>query len=812
MPPRNRVHGAVHPVRRARRDAATAPGDRVDALPGRLKSGAAASLSARARQWVPYDRALQLAIAATVIAYSLSTFLVARPTGYNTFWDLWVEDVAFLLPAVPMVLAAIRWPSARALWLFMAAGTVLNTAANLVYTLHDQNLNPFPTPAPSDYLYLSSYVAIIIGIAVMTQGRLGVVHMSVRLDGLIMALALGSLAGALWFEPLLQASGNPAQVVVTLAYPLCDLIMLLLLVAGLAPSRFRLDAQTALFMAGVLWFVVGDVIYLRLVNDGTYTTGTFLDATWVIGFWLMGLAASVRPRRHVASAPTSSEQARPVRGLIGVPVTSGLLSIGVIVMAFLRDDRSIIVIALAVGSLAAVIVRMWMTLREEGSLAASSTIDARTDSLTGLANRRSLLERIESMLAAREGSTGVLLLDLDGFKEVNDALGHLAGDELLTELGARFDRRFGMRGTVARLGGDEFAFAGIVSGDAELIDIAHGLLDALDEPYVVDEVALRVSASIGVAMASDEGTTAIDMLRGADVAMYEAKRTHVPVCVYQTSTDPNSRERLTLLGDLRSTIDAGALMLHFQPTTDMATGAVYGFEALVRWPHLEYGMLFPDSFIPVAERVGLMPKLTRWVLDQALDQANRLDRSGHQLHMSVNISRYDLADESLPDDVEELLAIHKFPASRLTLEITESALGSDPATAAVAVANLRARGVRISIDDFGVGYSSMSQLRDLAIDELKIDKSFIIGLCDDERAQAIVSAAIELARALGLSLVAEGIEDEGALQALQRMGADIGQGYFIARPLSPDQLEAFLAKSGAAHPTLEDNGGLLLTR
>jgi len=766
-----------------------------------------ASHARRVLPWLAYDRRVQAVVAGFVIAYSISTFVVTRHNGYSTFWDLWIEDIAFLLPAIPMLLAARRWPSARVPWIAVALGTVLNTAANLVYTLHDQNLNPFPSPAPSDYLYLSSYAAIIVGIAVLTQSRLGAVHLSVRLDGVIMALALGSLAGALWFEPLLQVSGRPAVVIVTLAYPLCDLIMMILLVAGLAPNRFRPDLQTMLFMAGVLWFVVGDVIYLRQVNDGTYTTGTFLDATWVIGFWLMGVAASVRPRRRAPAKPATA--ARSSRGLIVVPVASGLVSLGVIVMAFLRHDRSLVVLTLAVASLGAVMVRMWMTLHEEGVLAASSTIDARTDALTGLANRRSLLEHVETLLTDAAATAGVVLLDLDGFKEVNDALGHFAGDELLAELGQRFERRFGDRGTVARLGGDEFAFTGPVASEDELVAIAHGLLESLDEPYVLDEVPLRVNASAGVAMASGEHPSAIDLLRGADVAMYEAKRTHGEVCSYRSTTDPNSRERLTLLGDLRGAIESRAVVLHFQPALDLRTGEVRGVEALARWPHPEHGVLLPDAFIPVAERAGLMPRLTRSVLDLALTEAVRLDRVGHELEMRVNISRHDLVDESLPDDVAQLLASHAFPAARLVLEVTESSIGSDPAHATAQVARLRATGVRVSIDDFGVGASPMSALRSLAIDELKIDRSLVIGLCADDRAQAIVHASIELAGALGLALVAEGIEEDDVRRALVRMGGEVGQGYLFARPLPPEELDDFLARS-ARGEGLQPN--LLLAR
>jgi EAL domain-containing protein (putative c-di-GMP-specific phosphodiesterase class I) len=273
--------------------------------------------------------------------------------------------------------------------------------------------------------------------------------------------------------------------------------------------------------------------------------------------------------------------------------------------------------------------------------------------------------------------------------------------------------------------------------------------------------------------------------------------------VYRSESDPNSREQLALLGDLREAIEARSLTLHYQPTLDMRTGEVRGVEALARWQHPVFGMLQPDTFIPMAERAGLMPQLTRAILDQAVTEAVRLDRTGHPLHMSVNISRYDLVDEKLPDYIDSLLKAHGFPAERLTLEITESTLGSDPDRAAQCVSELRSRGIRISIDDFGVGYSSMSQLLGLAIDELKIDKSFIIGLCDDTRAQAIVRSAIELASALDLSLVAEGIEDKAILQSLQVIGADIGQGFFIALPLASDQLDDFLAAP-------EQQGQLLL--
>jgi EAL domain-containing protein (putative c-di-GMP-specific phosphodiesterase class I) len=291
--------------------------------------------------------------------------------------------------------------------------------------------------------------------------------------------------------------------------------------------------------------------------------------------------------------------------------------------------------------------------------------------------------------------------------------------------------------------------------------------------------------------------------------MYEAKRAQCGASAYRAEDDPNSRDRLALLDALRDAIHNRELVLYYQPTLDMRTATVHGVEALVRWPHPTLGLLYPDTFIPLAERNGLMPQLTRAVLDMAVAQAAQLDRAGQRLHMSVNISRYDLVDEDLPGHIDHVLAVHKFPPERLTLEITESALGGDPERAKRCVAELRALGLRISIDDFGVGYSSMSQLLGLAIDELKIDKSFVFGLNSDPRAQAIVRSAIELARALSLTVVAEGIECEEVLRSLQGIGADIGQGYVIARPLPSSQLDGYLAQAGQARRLHADLSSLL---
>ena len=295
------------------------------------------------------------------------------------------------------------------------------------------------------------------------------------------------------------------------------------------------------------------------------------------------------------------------------------------------------------------------------------------------------------------------------------------------------------------------------------------------------------------ALYPEHGLTQSELMRSADVAMYEAKRTHSTICLYHSDSDDNSRDRLSLIGDLRAALDEDQLVLHFQFTQDFRSGRIQGLEALVRWNHPTRGLVFPDDFIPMAERVGLIMPLTRVVLRKALEELVRLDATGHRLTMSVNISHLDLLDETLPGYIETLLAHYDLQPQRLTLEVTESSLGEEPERARTRIEALRRLGVRISIDDFGVGYSSMSKLLELPIDELKIDKTFVFALENDVRARAVISSTIELGRALNVTVVAEGIETFSNHQLLRSLGADVAQGYYIARPKCSEELDEYLA-------------------
>ena len=743
----------------------------------------------------------QLACLVLAVTYCASVILVKRPgNGYLTSWDGWVANLALALPIIPVLLRVRYTTRLQFAWAAMGLGIALHSISSLVYLFHDQNLHPIPSPTSSDILSLFSYAAFIAGVATMTQRSFGPGHASVHFDGLVAGLAIGAAAAMFWFKPVLYAGGSSVHVAVALAYPLCDLVLLVLLVAGLAPQRYRPSWSTGLLMVGLSWFVVGDVLYRNQRTAGAHVPRTFLDATWVLGTLFIGIAAWRSENRRSISRRTSNVSPP---GIALVPIAAGLLSLGLLVASQFRST-SAVANGMAIAALGFVILRMALTLREvrQGS---ENFRDARTDVLTGLQNRRGFLEDAEARFRSADGHqrVGILLVDLDGFKEVNDTLGHHNGDELLRIVGERFRHRIAGRGSIARLGGDEFASTCVVTHTEALIAVANELADALSDPITLDGVTVRVAASIGASISPDHGSDYTELLRSADVAMYESKRTQSAVCTYHGEFDLNTRERLSLIHDLRTAIDTRALVLSFQPTLDMRTATVRGVEALVRWHHPTRGLLYPDSFVPLAERVGLIPQLTRAVLDLAIAEAARLEALGHPLQMSVNICRYDLIDQELPAHIDELLERHRCPPDRLTLEVTESCLSDDPEGVKRSIEQLRARGIRISIDDFGVGYSSLSQLLELPIDELKLDKSFVLVLGSDHRSRSIIRATIELARALNLVVVAEGVENAETLEALRRLGADVAQGFHIGLPLSSRQLDAFLAQR-SRHGLLPD--------
>jgi diguanylate cyclase (GGDEF)-like protein len=408
------------------------------------------------------------------------------------------------------------------------------------------------------------------------------------------------------------------------------------------------------------------------------------------------------------------------------------------------------------------------------------------DQLTGLPNRASFREGLDKLLRDH-GQSGeplaVITVKLDSLQEVNNTLGHQTGERVLCDVSARLRAALGEQRLLARLGSDQFALA-VADGDVEhALRLARDILHAIATPVRIDAIEVEVAALAGIALFPGHGETTDLLLRRADVALVQAMESHGRVALYDRDRDPYQPERLALIAELRRAIEAGQLTVHYQPKVNMATGTLTGVEALVRWDHPRLGQLPPDRFIPLAEQTGSINALTRWVLREAMRQAYAWHRTGLDLSIAVNLSAKNLQNTELTDQLGRLLSSSGMPADKLVLEVTESAIMTDEPRVKDLLVRLSEQGVEIAIDDFGTGYSSFANLRRLPVSEIKIDKSFVLNMVSSEEDRMIVSSIVELGHNLGLSVVAEGVENDSTWDVLAGMHCDLAQGYYLSRPL-----------------------------
>ncbi|MEP7262235.1 MAG: EAL domain-containing protein, partial [Usitatibacter sp.] len=432
------------------------------------------------------------------------------------------------------------------------------------------------------------------------------------------------------------------------------------------------------------------------------------------------------------------------------------------------------------------------------------------DSLTGLPNRAMFSKQLEQAvrIARREElPLAVLLFDMDRFKAINDTLGHPVGDQALREVGIRVRAILRDSDVVARLGGDEFAVLLATGSTVNAMQVVAGkILKGLEDPLVVDGQTMDIAASIGIARFPEHGIDANALMRAADVAMYSAKRAKIGFAVYDPAHDERRQEFLTLLGELRRAVEAGELVLHYQPKMHLQENRVTAVEALVRWRHPTRGFVPPSEFIPFAEQTGYISAITRWVVHTAIEQCGEWHRKGIRIRMCINISARDLRlEDALVSYVWAALLKADLPPAMLCLEITESGLMDDPRSAQATLRKLRDLGIATSIDDYGTGYSSLAYIKQLAVNELKIDRTFVAGMEADARNAAIVRSTIELGHNLGLTVVAEGAETDHEVAELRRFGCDMVQGYHFARPMAADALLVYLGTSR------ESGGGGVVT-
>jgi diguanylate cyclase (GGDEF)-like protein len=704
-------------------------------------------------------------------------------------------SLVYVVAAAVVVFRAARRSRQRGAWILLAGGLTLYGAGNVVWQVFYNDLAAPPIPSISDGLWLALYPASYLGLVLLAREKGAAIGAGVWLDGIVAGLGFAAVGAAVVFEPVLaSATGSAAAVITNLAYPVADLLLVALVLGLLALRGWRLDRMWMLLGGGFALLYVADSIYLLRVAAGSESTGLLPNVFYLAGVVLLAFAAW----QPESEAPTARLERWSV---LIVPAASVVAAIGLLLYDhFAALDP--LALTLSTLTLVAAMLRTALTFRDVRALAATR-IEATTDELTSLPNRRLFMRTVdEAIVAARaeDVSLALLLIDLDQFKKLNDTLGHHAGDLLLRQVGPRVRGVLREADMLARLGGDEFgALLAAPCGESVALSVAERVGEALRRPFDVEGLHLHVAASVGISLFPTHSQDAPQLLRHADIAMYQAKASRSGRALYARDRDTNTRASLALASELPGAIRSGALEAHFQPKAEAAGGRVVGLEALVRWRHPQLGLLLPAAFVALAEQSGLMRELTRAVLDCSLAQCRRWRDAGHDLTVAVNVSFTDLLDAEFPFEVATMLARHEVDPSALILEVTESSIMSDAELSGDVLARLSEFGVRISLDDFGTGYSSLTHLRNLPVSEVKIDRSFVARMQHDRTDEAIVRSTIQLAHNLGMRVVAEGVEDEGTRVTLEQLGCELIQGYCLSRPLAPDAVQPFLDELRPPH-------------
>lgn len=726
-----------------------------------------------------------------------------------------VEDVGFVILALFVTAccghAARRFRGRqRRVWVWVTVGMAGYTVGSVIWAYHEWWRAESPFPSGADIAYLLLPVFLCLGLLMVPVGASGYTHTRLALDGFIVAVAFFQI---IWWSVLGELLGNDhgfTRFVVALAYPVLDMGALTVGVLMLGRARPRQRCALALLVGGMALIALADSIFLYTTAHENLTAVTYGSVIWAVGLLLIGLAA-LDGRRWVRGVDdTDREISRMAVWLPYVPI---VLAMAAALVRFAATPDVPAELLASVLLIVLVLLRQFIVVGENRRLLRVVEAQALQDPLTGLANRALFLDRLDHALTLHRRdarSVAVLSLDLDDFKLVNDGLGHPAGDLLLMRAAERILGAARSSDTVARMGGDEFVV--LMEGDTEESrQVALKVLRAFDEPFVIDGHDLLLRPSAGLAATDAPDISADTLLKRADMAMYTAKRSLLRGVHVYSADDTNDAARreaedlgaaaaaardstvaFQLLGQLRHAIDNQELTLAYQPKFDLRDDSIVGVEALVRWPHPDRGLLGPDQFLQLVRDHGLMRPITELVLAQALNQVAEWRDQGLLVPVAVNVFAPSLSDLALPETVERALRERGLPRGVLTVEITEDLLLGNHERAREVIDRLRAGGVRIAIDDFGSGYSALSYLRELHVDELKLDRGFVIAVLEDRRAAAIVRAVIDLANELGLTTVAEGIEDPETATLLRDYGCQVGQGYFYSAPLPPPDMLTLL--------------------
>jgi diguanylate cyclase (GGDEF)-like protein len=657
----------------------------------------------------------------------------------------------------------------RAGWYALTAALLLLTAAG---TLRGFELLMGLSLPGAEAADSAAGVAAITGVCLLVRDRMAGPVTVMCLDGLIVGLSVAAFASALVTGPM-PTGGNPAG-------PLLSLLLLASVAGGVGVLGLSGGRALGLAMLGIGVAVVTWWAQFQL------PTAPAARALSVIALGGVVLVAAATVYRHRPAEPIGAAEGR------NALLLPGAFTVGTVLLlaAVLAVDLPVLTGPLALCALAAGVGRGGLALAELRAMTLSQG-RAQADELTGLPNRRAFLDKLSGAVADN-AELALFVLDLDRFKVVNEALGTSAGDEILRQSGERLAGMLEPSIPLGRLGGDEF---GVVltggGGDEAAYEAASLLAGVFDAPFRVGDTSIRVDVRVGVALRPVHSDDATGLLRRAEVATGQARNTEDHVAVYEPSLDSRHGDRLVTVDRLRSAVTRGELLVYYQPQVNLHTGDVIGVEALVRWNHPERGILRPDSFLALVEQAGLMRELTEVVLGVAVRNCRRLWDSGRAIGVTVNLSAGNLLDAALPDLVTRLLGREGLPSSALRLEVTEDTFMADPARATAIFERLRAVGIAVTLDDFGGGSSSLAYLRRIPTDALKLDRSLVHGVSDDA-GYAVVHSVVGLARALGLTLAASGVEDAATLDRLTMAGCDVAQGYQLAAPMPAEDLVRWL--------------------
>lgn len=740
--------------------------------------------------------AVRVATAATTAAALLTAWLIAGWGGPRVAEAASMIGVATIGAFATGCAVWAAWSSdgrQRLAWSCLAfglGGWALGDAL-WAYFRMVRHVDPFPSIADAAYLMypLGACAALLL----FPLGHTAHSRTRMLLDGVIVAGALFEVA---WVTVLRFVVGTEGETLLSVslyvAYPATDVVIVTMALLILVRTRQR---AVVLLTVGNILTALADSAWVFLESRGIFAEGGLVDIGWIAGLLLIGVAALTGVRDGVAEPEIVAPPSRAELWMPYVPVAIA----GAVATPWLVSITGVAPLLVSSGLLiSAVLARQLVVIGQNRRLLAIVADQALRDPLTGLANRLLFNDRLSHAMQLQQredGSVAVLLLDLDQFKAVNDSLGHPAGDALLVQVAQRLVSSVRPGDTVARLGGDEFAVL-MEGGSAQSRRIAHRVMRSFDLPFLIDGHTLEVRPSAGLALVPGDDDSEISLealLKRADTAMYSAKRSKSGGL--QTFTDDmpliaaqRDGEGGLLLEELRTAIDNVDLTLAYQPKFNLRSGDIVGVEALIRWPHPDLGMLVPAQFLPLVHRHGLVQSVTDLVVSRALDAASAWRAEGVGVPIAVNVSAPSLADLDFPNRIARAIDERGLTADALTVEITEDLLVDNINRAREVLQRLRGHGIRVAIDDFGSGYSALSYLRDLPIDEVKLDRLFVSPVLADPRAAAIVHAVIDLAHVLGVTTVAEGVENVETADKLIEFGCDVVQGYYCGPPVDAAQM------------------------